>query len=150
MAKPAALFKLTHRRVCAAAGGIAGAIGRQIQSTQRATFIRHLCGWPGIPLEFICAHAHIDDRDIQARDIRARDLQVIVRKTRPNARKGSLKIDNKGETSMTIRPVVPGHLDGKFIERTSTVLSRGILWSSLAICVLAALFYGIASWFAGS
>jgi hypothetical protein len=30
------------------------------------------------------------------------------------------------------------------------VLLRGILWSSLAICVLAALFYGIASWFAGS
>jgi len=51
---------------------------------------------------------------------------------------------------MAIRPVVPGHLDEKFIARTSTVLSRGILWSSLAICVLAALFYGIASWFAGS
>ena len=51
---------------------------------------------------------------------------------------------------MTVRPVVSRHLDEKFVERTSTVLLRGILWSSLAICVLAALSYGIASWFAGS
>jgi hypothetical protein len=71
-------------------------------------------------------------------------------KNAPNARKGSLKITNKGETSMTIRPVVSGRLDEKFVERASTVLLRGILWSSLAICVLAALFYGIASWLAGS
>jgi hypothetical protein len=35
-------------------------------------------------------------------------------------------------------------------HRAGTVLLRGILWRSLAICVLAALFYGIASWFAGS
>jgi hypothetical protein len=68
----------------------------------------------------------------------------------PNARKGSLKINNKGETSMTIPPVVSRRLEDKFVERASTVLLRGILWSSLAICVLAALFYGIASWFAGS
>jgi hypothetical protein len=68
----------------------------------------------------------------------------------PNARKGSLKINNKGETSMTIPPVVSRRLEDKFVERASTVLLRGILWSSLAICVLAALFYGIAAWFAGS
>jgi len=40
-------------------GDIAGAIGRQIQSNQPATFISHLWRWPGIPLEFICADAHI-------------------------------------------------------------------------------------------
>jgi hypothetical protein len=41
-------------------GGIAGAVGRQIRSTQPAIFIRHLCGRPGIPLEFICVARHID------------------------------------------------------------------------------------------
>ena len=51
---------------------------------------------------------------------------------------------------MAIRPVASRRLDETFVARTSTVLLRGILWSSLAICVLAALFYGIASWFAGS
>jgi len=51
---------------------------------------------------------------------------------------------------MTIRPVVPPHLDEAFVQRTSTVVLRGILWSSLAICVVAALSYGIASWLAGS
>ena len=51
---------------------------------------------------------------------------------------------------MTVPPVVFGRLEDKFVERTSTVLLRGILWSSLAICVLAALSYGIAAWFAGS
>ena len=51
---------------------------------------------------------------------------------------------------MTVRPAVSRRLDATFVERTSTMLLRGILWSSLAICVLAALFYGIASWFAGS
>ena len=51
---------------------------------------------------------------------------------------------------MTIPPVVSRRLDETFVERASTVLLRRILWSSLAICVLAALSYGIASWFAGS
>ena len=51
---------------------------------------------------------------------------------------------------MTTRPVASPHLDEKFVERASTVMLRGILWSSLAICVLAALSYGIGSWFAGS
>jgi hypothetical protein len=51
---------------------------------------------------------------------------------------------------MTIPPVVSRRLEDKFVERASTVLLRGILWSSLAICILAALSYGIASWFAGS
>ena len=51
---------------------------------------------------------------------------------------------------MTIRPVVSHLADSRVVERTSTVLLLGIFWSSLAVCVLAALFYGIASWFAGS
>ncbi|MBV8110483.1 MAG: hypothetical protein JOZ35_19870 [Hyphomicrobiales bacterium] len=51
---------------------------------------------------------------------------------------------------MAIRSVVSRRLDEKFVERASTVLLRGILWSSLAICVLATLSYGIASWFAGA
>ena len=51
---------------------------------------------------------------------------------------------------MTLRPVVSRRLDATFVARTSTVLLRGILWSSLAICVLAALLHVIASWFAGS
>jgi hypothetical protein len=51
---------------------------------------------------------------------------------------------------MTVRPVVSHRLEEKFVERASTVLLRGILWSSLAICVLASLSYGIAAWFAGS
>jgi hypothetical protein len=46
---------------------------------------------------------------------------------------------------MTIRPIV-WHLLDKSVERTSTVL----LWSSLAVCVLAALSYEIVYWFAGS
>jgi hypothetical protein len=69
---------------------------------------------------------------------------------RAESSEGPLKINNEGETSMTIRPVVSRRLDEKFVEGTSSVLLRGILWSSLAICVLAVLFYGIASWFAGS
>ena len=51
---------------------------------------------------------------------------------------------------MTIPPVVSRRLEDKFVEPASTVLLRGILWSSLTICILAALSYGIASWFAGS
>jgi hypothetical protein len=51
---------------------------------------------------------------------------------------------------MTIRPVASRRLGETFVERASTVLLRGILWSSLAICVLAALLHVIASWFAGS
>jgi hypothetical protein len=51
---------------------------------------------------------------------------------------------------MTIPPVVSRRLEDRFVERASKVLLRGVLWSSLAICVLAALFYGFASWFAGS
>jgi hypothetical protein len=47
---------------------------------------------------------------------------------------------------MTIRPIVWHLLDKRFVERTSTVL----LWSSLAVCVLAALSYEIVYWFAGS
>ena len=51
---------------------------------------------------------------------------------------------------MTVRSVVSHHLDEKFVGRASTVLLRGVLWSSLAICVLAALSYGIAAWFTAS
>jgi hypothetical protein len=48
---------------------------------------------------------------------------------------------------MTIRPVV-SHLDSRVVERTSTVL-LGIFWSSLAVCVLAALSYDVLYWFGG-
>jgi hypothetical protein len=51
---------------------------------------------------------------------------------------------------MTVRSVVSQLVDKSFVERTSTVLLLGILWSSLAICVLGALSYDIVSWFAGS
>jgi len=51
---------------------------------------------------------------------------------------------------MTMRPIVFHLLHKRFVERTSTVLLLGILWSSLAICVLGALSYDIVSWFAGS
>jgi hypothetical protein len=47
---------------------------------------------------------------------------------------------------MAIRPTVSHLLDKRFVERTSTM----ILWSSLAVCVLAALSYEIVYWFAGS
>ena len=50
---------------------------------------------------------------------------------------------------MTIRPVV-SHLDSRVVERTSTVLLLGIFWSSLAVCVLAALSYDVLYWFGGS
>jgi len=36
------------------------------------------------------------------------------------------------------------------VERTSTVLLLGILWSSLAVCLFAALSYDIVRWFAAS
>jgi hypothetical protein len=51
---------------------------------------------------------------------------------------------------MTIRPIVSHLLDKTLIERTSTMLLLGILWSSLAICILGALSYDIVYWFAGS
>ena len=51
---------------------------------------------------------------------------------------------------MTVRSVVSQLVDKSFVERTDTVLLLGILWSSLAICVLGALSYDIVFWFAGS
>jgi hypothetical protein len=39
-------------------------------------------------------------------------------------------------------------VDKRFVERANTVLLLGILWSGLAICVLGALSYDIAYWFA--
>jgi hypothetical protein len=48
---------------------------------------------------------------------------------------------------MTIRPVVAHLADNQFVERTSTVLLLGIFWSSLAVCVLAALSYDVLYWF---
>jgi len=47
---------------------------------------------------------------------------------------------------MAIRPIVAHLADSRF-ERTSTVLLLGILWSSLAVCVGAALSYDILYWF---
>jgi hypothetical protein len=61
-----------------------------------------------------------------------------------------LKINNKGETQMTIRPIVSHLVHKRFVERTSTVLLLGILWSSLAVCVLAALSYDIVYWLGAS
>ena len=50
---------------------------------------------------------------------------------------------------MTIRPVDAHFADKRFVERTSTVLLLGILWSSLAVCIVAALSYDILYWFGG-
>jgi hypothetical protein len=50
---------------------------------------------------------------------------------------------------MTIRPVVSLLADSRFVERTSTVLLLGILWSSLAVCIVAALSYDILYWLRG-
>jgi hypothetical protein len=50
---------------------------------------------------------------------------------------------------MTIRPVVSHLADSRFVERTSTVLLLGILWSSLAVCIVAALSCDILYWFGG-
>ena len=50
---------------------------------------------------------------------------------------------------MTIRPAVSHFVDSRFVERTSTVLLLGIFWSSLAVCVLAALSYDVLHWFGG-
>ena len=50
---------------------------------------------------------------------------------------------------MTIRPVVAHLADKRFVERTSTLLLLGILWSSLAVCIVAALSYDILYWFGG-
>jgi len=51
---------------------------------------------------------------------------------------------------MTTRSIVSQFLDKTIVERTSTMLLLGILWSSLAICILGALSYDIIYWFAGS
>jgi hypothetical protein len=48
---------------------------------------------------------------------------------------------------MAIRSIVSHLADSRFVERTSTVLLLGILWSSLAVCVGAALSYDILYWF---
>jgi hypothetical protein len=48
---------------------------------------------------------------------------------------------------MTIRPIVSHLIDKSFVEHTSTMLLLGILWSSLAVCVLGALSYDIVYWF---
>jgi hypothetical protein len=50
---------------------------------------------------------------------------------------------------MTIGPVVSHRADSRFVERTSTVLLLGILWSSLAVCIVAALSYDILYWLGG-
>jgi hypothetical protein len=51
---------------------------------------------------------------------------------------------------MAIRSIVSHLFSDSFVERTSTVLLMGILWSSLAICLLAALSYEIVQWFGAS
>ncbi|HET7019663.1 MAG TPA: hypothetical protein VFI58_02995 [Xanthobacteraceae bacterium] len=48
---------------------------------------------------------------------------------------------------MTIRPLVSHLADSRFVERTSTLLLLGTLWSLLAVCVGAALSYDILYWF---
>jgi hypothetical protein len=40
--------------------------------------------------------------------------------------------------------------DKSFVERATTVLLLGILWSGLAACILGALWYDISYWFEGS
>jgi hypothetical protein len=40
--------------------------------------------------------------------------------------------------------------DKSFVERATTVLLLGLLWSGLAACILGALSYDIAYWFEGS
>ena len=50
---------------------------------------------------------------------------------------------------MTIRPVVSHLSDHRFVGRTSTVLLLGILWSLLAVCIVAALSYDILYWLGG-
>jgi hypothetical protein len=40
--------------------------------------------------------------------------------------------------------------DKSFVERATTVLLLGLLWSGLAACILGALSYDIAYWFGGS
>jgi hypothetical protein len=52
---------------------------------------------------------------------------------------------------MTILATTLTHLtDKRFVERASTALLLGILWSSLWVCVLGALSYDIAYWFGAS
>jgi hypothetical protein len=51
---------------------------------------------------------------------------------------------------MTIRPIVSHLVHKRFVERSSTVLLLGIFWSSLAVCVLAALSYDIVYWLGAS
>ena len=36
----------------------------------------------------------------------------------------------------------------RLLERANTVLLLGILWSALAVCVIGALSYDMANWFA--
>jgi hypothetical protein len=54
----------------------------------------------------------------------------------------------KRRAEMSLGPIVSHLVDSEFVERTSTVLLLGILWSSLAVCVGAALSYDILYWFA--
>jgi len=45
---------------------------------------------------------------------------------------------------------IVAHLDNKkkLLERANTVLLLGILWSALGVCVIGALSYDMAHWFA--
>jgi hypothetical protein len=54
-----------------------------------------------------------------------------------------MKIRHTGTSSAHIA-------DKSFVERATTVLLLGLLWSGLAACILGALSYDIAYWFEGS
>jgi hypothetical protein len=38
-------------------------------------------------------------------------------------------------------------IDRHFLERANSVLVLGVLWGGLAVCVIAATLYDIATWF---
>ena len=63
----------------------------------------------------------------------------------------SMKIRHISSAAPTDHQAPTAHIaDKSFVERATTVLLLGILWSALAACILGALSYDIAYWFEGS
>jgi hypothetical protein len=62
-----------------------------------------------------------------------------------------MKIRHIGGAAPNDHPAPTTHLTHEsFVERATTVLVLGVLWSGLAACILGALSYDIAHWFEGS
>jgi hypothetical protein len=62
-----------------------------------------------------------------------------------------MKVRHIGRAAPNDHQDATAHIaDKSFVERATTVLLLGLLWSGLAACILGALSYDIAHWFEGS